>query len=128
MKMITVAFDIDGTLRNSLCDQDKAPVANEDVRSLLIFLSRFKNILIHVWSGAGELYARQVVQSFGLSEYVDSYSSKVDKVIKGEFVQTADFKPDIAIDDIEDCKLGEFNLIVAKEHKHDLPKDDPKAK
>jgi phosphoglycolate phosphatase-like HAD superfamily hydrolase len=113
--MVTVAFDIDGTLRNAAVDQNQAPVANEDVRSLLIFLSRFQNVLIHIWSGSGELYARQVAAEFGLNSYVDSFSSKVeDAAGLGIKFQGGDgFVPDIAIDDLPGTELGVINLIVA---------------
>ena len=44
MKRVSIAFDIDGTLRNN---KDKNIVANERIRTLLIILSSFKNIDIY---------------------------------------------------------------------------------
>ena len=108
MKKVLIAFDIDGTLRSNFEDQTKAPVANEDIRTL-----RFKNVKILVWSGGGELYSRQVVASLGLTKYVDQYADK-------EYTAGPDpdkhyfatkIKPDIAIDDIQACELGVYNLI-----------------
>lgn len=118
MKKTLIAFDIDGTLRDNTVDQSLAPVANEEVRSLLITLSRFKNIRILVWSGGGEVYARQVVAALGLQKYVDQYADK-QYVKCPECTEPCDhhafgteIKPDIAIDDIQDCQLGIINLIV----------------
>jgi hypothetical protein len=98
MKQVKIAFDVDGTLRNNKNDK---MVANERIRSLLVTLSSFKNVWIHVWSGSGELYAIQAGQALGIDNYVDSYSSKID----GPEV-------DIAIDDIQECAMGTLNLIV----------------
>lgn len=107
MKKITIAFDIDGTLRSNLISgmyyKDKSKIeANEEIRTLLILLSKFKNVKIIVWSGGGELYARQVGMAIGIDQYVDKYASKLNY----------DGKPDIAIDDIQDTALGVLNLIV----------------
>ncbi len=120
MKKTLIAFDIDGTLRNN--NYTDRVVANERIRTLLITLSSFKNIKIHVWSGGGESYARQCAQEMGLSKYIDSYSDK--EVISCEeagcmnpdeshwhFSETG-LRPDIAIDDIQSFSLGDINLIV----------------
>ena len=113
MKTIKIAFDIDGTIRDNTADQLKAPVANEEIRSLLIILSKFKNVEIIVWSGGGELYARQVCASLGLDKYVDKYASKETSPEDGWGVHGhSTIKPDIAIDDIHHCELGAINLIV----------------
>lgn len=98
MKKITIAFDVDGTLANSKKEQ----VPNERIRTLLVTLHSFKNVKIVVWSGSGEFYASQIANTLGISKYVDRYAAK----------QTADFIPDIAIDDVQDCELGRINLIV----------------
>lgn len=118
--MTIIAFDVDGTLRDNSVDQSKPPVANESIRSMLITFSKFKNVKIMVWSGGGELYARQVVSSLGLDKYVDLYADKqYTKCTECEepsecnhHVFATDLKPDIAIDDIQSCELGLINLIV----------------
>lgn len=117
MKKIIIAFDIDGTLirNDSDGDMDKGkPIANERIRSLLITLASFKNVHIIVWSGGGELYTRQVCLSLGLDKYIDEYASKnlikTDK--NGKHIFKPDIVPDIVIDDIQDCELGNINLIV----------------
>lgn len=113
MKKYLIAFDVDGTLIQTGYDGKGDPAPNERVRSLLVTLAHFKNVQVMVWSGSGELYARQVAREIGLSKYVDKYASKnfVGKI--GNATQFApDIKPDIAIDDIQACELGEINLIV----------------
>ena len=115
MKKITIAFDCDGTLLNNT---ESKMVANERIRALLITLSSFKNTHIVVWSGGGELYARQVAAALGVSSYVDSYAGKNPQRTVGvtetatRHVFSPDIEPDIAIDDIQDCDLGILNLIV----------------
>jgi hypothetical protein len=98
MKQVKIAFDIDGTLRDNHTDK---MIANESIRNLLIILSSFKNVWIHVWSGGGELYAIQAAKALAIDRYVDSFSSKAD----GPEV-------DIAIDDIQECAMAPINLIV----------------
>jgi len=112
MKKITIAFDIDGTLRNNSV-KNLCPTANEEIRTLLIILSKFKNVKILVWSGGGEFYARQICGQFGLTKYVDEYAGKIiteeDKA--GVLESHPNLTVDIAIDDIQDCVLGGLNLI-----------------
>lgn len=117
MKTITIAFDVDGTLirNDGPGDMDAGPpIANERIRSLLIALSSFKNVKIIVWSGGGELYVRQVCSALAIDKYVDDYQSKnyLGTSPDGRHMFKPTIKPDIAIDDIQDCDLGLLNLIV----------------
>jgi phosphoserine phosphatase len=127
VKKLLIAFDVDGTLRSNTVDQQLAPVANENIRTLLIILSKMKNTRILVWSGGGELYARQVVASLGLTKYVDEYADKqyigvpgclggnstgADCIEAGHHHFGTDIRPDIAIDDMQAFELGVANLIV----------------
>lgn len=117
MKKITIAFDCDGTLirNDGPGDMDGGvPIANEGIRSLLITFAGFKRTKIIVWSGGGELYARQVAASIGITKYVDEYRSKnlTGKNPDGSYIFEPGFVPDIAIDDIQSCELGLINLIV----------------
>lgn len=100
MKKVVIAFDVDGTLRNN---EKLEPQANERIRTLLITLASFKNTKIIVWSGSGELYARQVARAIHIDAYVDGYASKT---------AWQEIRPDIAIDDIQDTAIGKLNLIV----------------
>ena len=114
MRKIIIAFDVDGTLiTNVPADiyQEKRPspgtpydydVPNRDIVELLVILSRFKNVQIVVWSGGGKNYAQMWVDRLKLSKWVWKTAGKLDGTVK----------PDIAIDDIHDCNLGEINLIV----------------
>lgn len=102
MKKVVIAFDVDGTLLDNTKNVEP-PVANERIRSLLITLSSFKNVKIVVWSGSGELWARQAGNILGITSYIDEYASKTE---------WEKIKPDIAIDDIQDTAIGKINLIV----------------
>lgn len=114
MQKVTIAFDCDGTLVTTDSAETRKIVANERIRSLLITFARFKNTRIVVWSGGGEQWARQVGAALGLDKYVDVYASKnhIGKDSRGKHHFAPDIKPDIAIDDIQDCELGMLNLIV----------------
>lgn len=113
MKKVVVAFDCDGTLIQNGALAEHEIVANERVRSLLIALAHMKNTQIVVWSGGGELWARQVGAALGIDKYVDKYASKnMMKLDNGTIIFDPDFKPDIAIDDIQETTLGKINLIV----------------
>lgn len=76
MKKILVAFDVDGTLISNGALAEHEMVANERIRSLLIIMAHMKNTRILVWSGGGELWARQAVAQLGLQKYVDEYADK----------------------------------------------------
>ena len=112
MKKIKIAFDIDGTLRDNKEEYGVwNPVwatPNENIRSLLITLSKFKNVQCYIWSWGGKRYADDIRKKFLLEKYVKESSclGKWD-MIDGEL-----FRPDIAIDDIQDCRMGHINLIV----------------
>lgn len=114
MKKITIAFDCDGTLITWDSADNQQIVANERIRSLLVTLASFKNTKIIVWSGSGEIWARQVVRELGLSKYVDKIMAKnvLGRDENDHPIITADITPDIAIDDIQACELGVLNLIV----------------
>lgn len=113
MKKVTIAFDCDGTLVTTSSATNKRIVANERIRSLLVALASFKNVYIIVWSGSGELWAKQCVNELGLVKYVDRVATKNHLGNEnGKHIFKPDFTPDIAIDDIQACELGVFNLIV----------------
>lgn len=100
MKEIVICVDVDGTLRNN---RDDKVIANEDIRTLIRILAKFKNTKIMVWSGGGELYARQVAKELHVDHFVNGYASKMDH---------KEINPDIVIDDIQDTAIGKINLIV----------------
>jgi phosphoserine phosphatase len=114
MKKVVIAFDCDGTLVTTNSAEEGVVTANERVRTLLIAFASMKNTKIIVWSGGGEVWARQCVYTLGLESYVDIYASKnhLGKDDDGKHVFDPEITPDIAIDDIHDCQLGKINLIV----------------
>lgn len=113
MKKYLIAFDVDGTLIRNGVRVGGYPIANEHIRTLLVTLASFKNVKIMVWSGSGELYARQVAREIGIAKFVDKYASKNFIGKDGNVAKFApDIQPDIAIDDIQACELGKINLIV----------------
>lgn len=113
MKTVTIAFDCDGTLVTTFSSKSGKIVANERIRSLLVALASFKNTKIIVWSGSGELWARQVGAAIGIDKYVDMYTTKNHiGMIDGKHQFAPEEFPDIAIDDIHSCELGALNLIV----------------
>lgn len=113
MKTVTIAFDCDGTLITTFSGRSGKIVANERIRSLLVALASFKNTKIIVWSGSGELWARQVGAAIGIDKYVDLYTTKNHLGFEdGEHKFAPEIQPDIAIDDIQACELGLLNLIV----------------
>lgn len=126
MKQVLIAFDVDGTLISNGALAEHEIVANERIRTLLIIFAHMKNVKIMVWSGGGELWARQAAAKLGIEKYVDQYADKQYKACErpecvaarrgGTFchhhVFGTDIRPDIAIDDIQACELGVYNLIV----------------
>lgn len=114
MKKIVIAFDCDGTLVTKDSASKQRIIGNERIRTLLITLATFKNTKIIVWSGSGEMWAQQCVRGLGLTKYVDETMAKnfLGRDKDGHPILTADVTPDIAIDDIHECILGNLNLIV----------------
>lgn len=112
MKKYTIAFDCDGTL---ISNTTSGIVANERIRTLLISLASFKNIEIWIWSGGGELYARQISNVLGLDSYVKRFKTKnlLGHDASGQPFFDPSERPDFAIDDIQACELGLLaNFIV----------------
>lgn len=72
---------------------------------MLKIMAHMKNVVVIVWSGGGSKYADQFVRLYELEKYVDKTMSKLQATMDG-------FRPDIAIDDIQDTALGLTNLIV----------------
>ena len=89
MRKITVAFDVDGTLRSNRTETSQEP--NKRIVELFKILNTFKNVETYVWSGGGKKYAEEYARKFGLNIPETRCISKF----------TPDFRPDIAIDDIQ---------------------------
>jgi hypothetical protein len=118
MKKILIAFDVDGTLRKNTIEDRW--VANERQRRRLIDHAHDKNTKIMIWSGGGELYAREAGRMLGVEEYVDMYADKkVVSCVSLGHDQCKEWhfnydgpQPDIAYDDIQSFNLGKINIIV----------------
>ena len=118
MKKLLIAFDVDGTLVSNDGQPGGMITPNERVCRMLIDLSHSKNVKILVWSGGGELWARQAVAALGLTSYVKQYADKIyikctkctEPCNHHEF--GTQIRPDIAFDDIQECVLADKNIIV----------------
>jgi len=106
MKKISIAFDVDGTLRSNQKPYELGDtlevIPNDRIVRLLMILSTFKNVTCHIWSGQGKKYAEDMRIKLSVQRYIklSNCHGKDDG-----------FKPDIAIDDMHSCDLGCFNLI-----------------
>jgi phosphoserine phosphatase len=118
MKKVLIAFDVDGTLRKNTIEDRFVP--NERVCRMLIDHAHAKNAVIMVWSGGGELYARQAAAALGLDSYVNTYADKCvvscaalghESCAEWHF-QYDGPQPDIAYDDIQSFNLAKTNIIV----------------
>lgn len=99
MRKVSIAFDVDGTLRCNCTDVCQDP--NPDIVFIFNILSRFKNTDMYVWSGGGADYAMGFADRYGLNVKARNCISKIGAP-----------KIDIAVDDIQDTDMGVFNLIV----------------
>ena len=95
--MITVAFDIDGTLiypegvPNHLADTPRYDIIN-----FLLFLQKIGCEIV-IWSGGGTEYAVHWIYKLGLDNC--------------RVAEKGSLEPDIAVDD-EEVKLGKVNIKV----------------
>lgn len=103
MEPIAICFDVDGTL----IDGDKKHVST---MKLLVALTEqsWKNVRIVVWSGGGREYAKTIVRRYGLDALPNL---QVMGKLQYQELRDKGYKV-IAIDDIQDTRLGDVNLIV----------------
>src|SRR5277367_3395390 len=76
--MITVAFDVDGCLLSATDDDRHGPVAQENIRSLLIAFKQL-GCRVVIWSGRGQLQARQAARHIHVLHYADLVTMKGDE-------------------------------------------------
>lgn len=102
MQKVAICFDVDGTLIDHL--------GNDRVRVNALFMAchkLFKNTKIVVWSGGGLDYAARRGRELGIEHMVWRFLSKhqyAELRNEGYYI--------LAIDDIQDTRLGDINLIV----------------
>lgn len=99
MSDITIAFDVDGTLRCNCTETCQDP--NQRIVDLFRILQTFKNTKLYVWSGGGAEYALRFARLYDLPVKGANCISKFGAP-----------KMDIAVDDIQETALGIMNLIV----------------
>lgn len=109
MNKVTIAFDIDGTLRCNCTETCRD--TNEDVVTVARIFSKWKNTRLIAWSGGGAQYAQAFIDSDDRLVGIFGNRCYSKFAIPGK-VGDPTLKPEIAIDDIQDCGLGLINLIV----------------
>jgi len=117
VKKITIAFDIDGTLRKNSEERHRTEIEeNKRIVDLLFTLTTFKNVEIHLWSNRGAEYCQQIRQEFHLQNAVKLNHCHIKMWDKMRLETIASegktFRPDIAIDDQQRFDGGALNLIV----------------
>jgi hypothetical protein len=104
MEKLTIAFDIDGTLRCN-CTPTCHDV-NPSVVALAQLMSKMKNTTLIARSGGGAGYAHRFVNQH------EELRALFGDRCHSKFYDGAENMPDIAIDDQHDFSLGKVNLIV----------------
>lgn len=100
MEKVAFCFDVDGTLIN----EDTQHHSTIALLRVLV-LQKWKNVDVIVWSGGGKQYAETIGRRLGLNSV--KYHSKLEH----NELRTKYHKL-IAVDDIQDTRLGDINLIV----------------
>jgi hypothetical protein len=104
MEKVAICFDVDGTLIEG------NDVEHEQTIVLLEMFMRqeWKNLDIIVWSGGGAEYAETIVRRlFPYSRRFLKFHSKLEhNELRKKYSKI------IAIDDVQDTRLGDVNLIV----------------
>lgn len=101
MQKVAICFDVDGTL----IEEENI---YEHIADLVPTFKRyFKNVKVVVWSGGGKQYAETQGRRLELDPFVWKYMSK----LQHQELRDAGYLI-IAIDDIQDTRLGNVNLIV----------------
>jgi len=103
MDKVAFCFDVDGTL----IDEEKEYYSTIALLGILR-LQKWKNLKIIVWSGGGKQYAEQMFRDFVSKDTSGiSFHSKLEhQELRKKYDKL------IAVDDIQDTRLGDINLIV----------------
>ena len=100
MEKVAICFDVDGTL----IDENTEHHATLALLRVIV-LQKWKNLDVIVWSGGGRDYAETIGNRLELDGV--KYHSKLEHL---ELRKKYDKM--IAVDDIQDTRLGDVNLIV----------------
>lgn len=105
MEKVAICFDVDGTL----IDEDTVIHSSTlDVMQAFAF-QKWKNVDVIVWSGGGADYARTQYRRIteGMDERYVQFHSKLEHTeLRKKYGKI------IAVDDVQDTRLGDVNLIV----------------
>lgn len=102
MDKVAICFDVDGTL----IDGDATYTLISTMISVFA-AQMWKNVDVIVWSGGGANYARTITERVVPDPSGVKYYSKLDHIeLRKRYDKI------IAIDDIQDTRLGDINLIV----------------
>ena len=93
--MITIAFDVDGTLIHQIGEKEDTP-KYEVIQFLISFLANNDDVCF--WSGGGIDYAQRWAIKLGFIDLV-------------KIVEKGSFVPDLCFDD-QDVNLGKVNIKV----------------
>ena len=105
MQKVAICFDVDGTL----IDEDKVMHSSTlDILRAFAF-QKWKNVDVIVWSGGGADYAR--VQYGRITKDLDERYVKFHSKLEHEELRKK-YTHLIAVDDIQDTRLGDVNLVV----------------
>jgi len=118
MKKITIAFDVDGTLRKNTEERHRTEIEeNKRIVEMLLTFASFKNVEVHIWSNRGKEYCQMIRQELHLQNAVQlNHCHKklwAEQQSSDDWADSVDyFKPDVAIDDQQRFDGGVLNLIV----------------
>jgi len=101
MEKIAICFDIDGTLIN----EEKEHHSTIALLRILA-LQNWKNVDIYVWSGGGKQYAQTIANRLRLPEEIKIAGKLEHTELRKKYTKI------IAVDDVQDTRLGDVNLIV----------------
>ena len=107
MEKIAFAFDVDGTLIDSAEGEVDWPYSSTLTLVRAMAQQNWKNVDIIIWSGGGARYAETQARQW-LKDVVGlKFHSKL------EYAELRKrYHKIIAVDDIQDTRLGDANLIV----------------
>lgn len=103
MEKVAICFDVDGTL-----------ITDSKIHTRIVDMvnafADFKNVDVIVWSGGGKQYVETIVNRLG-NHLIMSGNLKLHSKFEHEEIRKR-YKHIIAIDDVQDTRLGDINLIV----------------
>jgi hydroxymethylpyrimidine pyrophosphatase-like HAD family hydrolase len=102
MEKVAFCFDVDGTLID-----ENWPLSTTQSLLTAMLLQKWKNVDIIVWSGGGANYAETHFRRWFPDLVGAKFHSKLEHTeLRKKYTHL------IAVDDIQDTRLGDVNLIV----------------